>query len=62
LPIVRIDMLEGRNSEQISQMILDVTTAVANNLQIAPEKVRVLITEIPPSHWAVGGVSLSLNK
>jgi 4-oxalocrotonate tautomerase len=57
MPIVRIDLLEGRTPERKRDLIQRVTAAVVDALEVQPEQVRVLLNEIPPEHWAVGGVS-----
>lgn len=59
MPIVRIDMLEGRAPERKRDLIRRVTDAVAGALDVRPEQVRVLLNELPPEHWAVGGTSMA---
>jgi 4-oxalocrotonate tautomerase len=55
MPIVRIEMLEGRSPERKQALIEQVTAAVVTSLEVKPEQVRVLLYELPPEHWAVGG-------
>lgn len=59
MPLVQISMLTGRSSEQKRALLADVTEAVARNCKVAPEQVRILISELPAEHWAVGGVSIA---
>ena len=59
MPIIRIDLLEGRTPERKRDLIQCVTAAVVAVLEVQPEQVRVLLNEIPPEHWAVGGVSMA---
>lgn len=59
MPIVRIDLLEGRSPERKAELIRRVTEAVVAALQVQPEQVRVLLAEFPPEHWAVGGVPMA---
>ncbi len=59
MPLVQISMLPGRSAEQKRALLVDVTDAVARNCKVAPEQVRVLITEIPAEHWAVAGISIA---
>jgi 4-oxalocrotonate tautomerase len=56
MPIVRIDLLEGRSPAMKTELIARVTEAVTTSLQVRPEQVRVIIYEIPAAHYAVGGV------
>ena len=62
MPIIQIQIIEGRKQEQIQNLILDVTEAVAKNLDIDVGRVRVLVNEIPSSHWGVGGKSKDCLK
>jgi 4-oxalocrotonate tautomerase len=62
MPIVRIDMLAGRAPERKAELIRRVTDAVVASLDVRPEQVRVLINELPPENWAVGGRPMSAPK
>lgn len=57
MPIVQIHILEGREKQQVAQMIHTVTAAITDSLQVKPEQVRVLVTEMPSSHWGAGGMT-----
>lgn len=59
MPIVRIDLLEGRAAERKADLIRRVTEAVVAALDVRPEQVRVLLSEVPPEHWAVGGTTMA---
>jgi 4-oxalocrotonate tautomerase len=58
MPIVQIQMLEGRDDEKKRQVIAAVTNALAETLNAAPETVRVVIQEIPKTQWGVGGKTM----
>ncbi len=57
MPLVQISMLPGRSAQQKRALLAEVTEAVVRTCKVAPDAVRVLITEIPAEHWAVAGVS-----
>jgi 4-oxalocrotonate tautomerase len=57
MPIIRIELIEGRAPELKEELIRRVTEAVTTTLAVQPAQVRVLLYELPPAHWAVGGVS-----
>ncbi|HNP73351.1 MAG TPA: 4-oxalocrotonate tautomerase family protein [Kouleothrix sp.] len=59
MPIVRIDMLAGRTPERKADLIRRVTDAVVAALEVRPEQVRVLLSEVPPEHWAIGGETIA---
>jgi 4-oxalocrotonate tautomerase len=62
MPIVRIDLLAGRAPERKAELIRRVTDAVVASLEVRPEQVRVLLNELPPENWAVGGRTMSAPK
>ena len=57
MPIIRIELIEGRAPELKEELIRRVTDAVVTTLAVQPAQVRVLLYELPPKHWAVGGRS-----
>lgn len=57
MPIVQISIMEGRSQEKIDDLLKNVTTAVSESLDSPKENVRVMVTEIPKTHWAIGGTS-----
>ena len=59
MPIVRIDVLAGRTPERKSVLMSQVTEAVVAVLDVRHEQVRVLLNEVPPEDWAVGGRSIT---
>lgn len=58
MPLAQIHILEGRTSEQKKKMITAVTEALINSLDVPRENVRVVIYEVPKSHWSVGGMTM----
>lgn len=62
MPIVQVSILQGRDKEQIRNLIEGVTAAITTSLDVQPEQVRVLVTELPPSHWGVGGVTKEVRS
>jgi 4-oxalocrotonate tautomerase len=57
MPIVNVQLLEGRPLEVKERLIAELTRTVAEVLGSPPPAIRVLLTEVPPAHWGVGGVS-----
>ncbi len=55
MPIVRIELLQDRTPKVKNELIARVTDAVISTLGVDPDQVRVLLYEVPPEHWAVGG-------
>jgi 4-oxalocrotonate tautomerase len=59
VPIVNIQVLQGRPEEKIKEVIHNVTHTVSETLGVPKENVRVLVTEVPKTHWGIGGTSVS---
>ncbi len=59
MPIIQVQMMEGRPKEKIAEVIQNITNTVAETLDAPKESIRVLVTEIPKSHWGVAGVPKS---
>lgn len=54
MPIVDVSIIQGRSPEQIRRLISEVTGAVERALEIPGDRVRVLVREVPATHWAAG--------
>jgi 4-oxalocrotonate tautomerase family enzyme len=37
--------------------IEEVTEAISNSLHVEKERVRIIVNEVPSSHWGIAGVS-----
>ena len=57
MPLIQASILEGRDQEQIDGFCRDVTEAACKHLNVNLNQVRVVLYEVPPEHWHIGGVS-----
>jgi len=57
MPIVLVKIMEGRPPEKIEALIQALTEAAVQALEAPKESVRVLVEELPKSHWGIGGHS-----
>ena len=55
MPIIQVNMLQGRTTEQKRKLAAGITRAVVEALSVEPEQVRVLIHELGSEDFAVGG-------
>lgn len=55
MPIVTIHLMEGRSHAAKAKMAADVTTAIADSLEVPKEKVRIIIQDMSPDDYCVGG-------
>lgn len=56
MPVVQIEMFEGRTIEQKRKMVDKVTGALVETLDCPKEAVTILIREIKREHFAQGGL------
>lgn len=55
MPLVHIDMMKGRPQEKIATMITAVSEAIASSLDANIESVRIVVNEMEPHQYGVGG-------
>ncbi len=56
MPIIDITLLEGRPYEKKAALMREVSEVAVRTLGAPPESVRVIVREIPASHFAIAGV------
>ena len=60
MPIITVNLLEGRSTENIEKMITRVSEAAASSLDAPIETVRVMVNEMPAHTFGIGGRSASV--
>lgn len=55
MPLAQITIIEGRSAEKKKKLIENVSIAISESLDAPIEAVRVLVQELPASHWGAGG-------
>jgi 4-oxalocrotonate tautomerase len=58
VPHVEITIGAGRSDQQLRSMIHRVHEALAETIGAAPAHIRVVVHEVPRTHWATGDVTL----
>jgi 4-oxalocrotonate tautomerase family enzyme len=61
-PLIHVLLMEGRPMELIHRLMSEMSALVAEILSISVDNTRVLITEIPVTHWGIGGVPASAAR
>ena len=59
MPLIQISLQKGRSPELIADLIKRTTRSVSETLDVEESKIRVLIYEIEPEHWGIGGLPAS---
>jgi 4-oxalocrotonate tautomerase len=54
MPIVHINMLEGREPAAVSHCLKEVARVIHETLGAPLETIRVVASEVPSTHWAIG--------
>lgn len=62
MPLVRIDLMEGRPPEVIRELHERVAALVAEITGSPIERVRTYITQFPPTAWGIGGVPADVSR
>jgi 4-oxalocrotonate tautomerase len=59
MPFVEITLIEGRSPEQLRALLKATTEAVVTSISAPKDSVRVVIREVPATHWAAGDVTIA---
>jgi len=62
VPLVEVTLVEGRTPEQIRALITGLTAAVVAAVDAPRESVRVVVREVPATHWAAGDVTIAERR
>lgn len=57
MPVVQVNMLEGRSDEQKEAVIVEITEAMQRAIGAPKASVRVIIHEMPKQNFGIGGES-----
>jgi 4-oxalocrotonate tautomerase len=62
MPLVYINIMEGRPTEKIEKMISSVSEAIADSLDADINSVRIMVNEMAEHQYGVGGKPWSVVK
>lgn len=62
MPLVEITLVEGRTPEQIRALMSATTEAVVASIAAPKESIRVVVREVPATHWAAGDVTIAERR
>ena len=55
MPLIEVKMWAGHDEESVKTIIEKQTAAMCEAIGCPPEAVRVIVYQVPKSHWGVGG-------
>lgn len=59
MPVVDVTLGAGRTPEQIRALIRSIHAAVTDTVDARPEHIRIIVREVPRTHWATSDVTLA---
>lgn len=59
MPLVEITLAQGRTPGQIRALLAEVHNAVHHSIGAPEANIRVVVREVPDTHWSAGGVTLA---
>ncbi len=59
MPLIQVTLVEGRSPEQLRALISKLTAAVTEAIGAPKEAIRVVLNEVPDTHWAAGDVTIA---
>lgn len=59
MPLIEVTLVEGRSAEQLRALISGLTRAAVEAIAAPVETVRVVVREVPATHWAAGDVTIA---
>jgi 4-oxalocrotonate tautomerase len=59
VPLVEVTLAEGRTPDQLRTLLRELHDAVVRAVDAPPDSVRVIIREVPATHWSAGGATLA---
>ncbi len=62
MPVVEITLTEGRSPEQLRALVSAATQAVVTSIDAPVESVRVILREVPATHFAAGDVTIAERR
>lgn len=62
MPLIEVTLVEGRTPGQLRALISGLTTAARDAVGAPIGSVRVVVREVPATHWAAGDVTIAERK
>lgn len=62
MPLVEVTLVSGRTPEQLRTLMHELHAAVVRAVDAAPESVRVVLREVPATHWSAGDVTIAERR
>jgi 4-oxalocrotonate tautomerase len=61
MPIIQLNIAEGRTVAQKVAAMGAITDAVVRTLDVRPDQVRILINEVSPDNFSIAGETMAMR-
>lgn len=62
MPIIEVTLVEGREPERLRDLVTRLTDAAVEAVGAPRESVRVILREVPATHFAAGDVTIAERR
>ena len=62
MPLIEVTLTEGRSPEQLRALISGITRAAVEAIDAPLQNIRVVLREVPDTHWAAGDVTIAERR
>ena len=62
MPLIEVTMVEGRTPQQVRTLISALTHAAAEAVDAPVDSIRVVVREVPTTHWSAGDVTIAERR
>ena len=62
MPLIEVTLVEGRSPERLRDLITRLTEAAVEAVDAPRESVRVILREVPATHFAAGGETIAERR
>ena len=59
MPLVHIDLSEGRTEEQLKALVKDVTAVISKDANVPEERIHIVLNEMRKDRYSVAGKMVS---
>jgi len=62
MPLLEVTLVEGRSRQTLRKLAQDLHDTVVRSIGASPESVRIVLREVPDTHWMSGGVTIAERR
>lgn len=62
MPLIEVTITTGRDPAVVQDLMSRLHRATVDALGASPERVRVVLRELPPEHWMIGGETVTERR